>query len=117
MNQTRKNNQAYVNMIKTFEGDDCFYISDNWTCLYGNHLPNMSVMDEVRCITPDEWKSSQLNQILAGRETDDREVILIFRKVNEQEKLIEQLKQQTASTVEKVWQDEKNAFYRVQLGL
>lgn len=115
--QNRKSNQEYVTMISSFKDCDCLYISDNWTCLYGNHLPNMSVMDEVRCITPDEWKVSQLDQLLDGRETANKDIILIFRKVSEQEELLEQLKQQTGGTIQTVWKDEKNAFYRVQIGL
>lgn len=108
----RKSGKEYISMVESLSGNDCIYLSESWNCLYGNHLPDMAVMDEVRCITPDNYCQMDLKELLSGRETTEQGLVMICRKIDEQEKYLEQMKEQTGLQAMLVWSDEKNAFYR-----
>ena len=114
MKQERNQEMQYQAMVRTLTGCDCIYLSESWNCLYGNHLPDMAVMDEVRCITPDNYCQMDLKELLSGRETTEQGLVMICRKIDEQEKYLEQMKEQTGLQAMLVWSDEKNAFYRFQ---
>lgn len=110
--QERRDNIAYQNMVDDLADNDCIYLSESWNCLYGNHLPDMAKMDEVRCITPDEFVKTDLQKLLDGRETTEQGLIMICRKVDNQDKYLRQMEGQTSLQGELVWADDKNSFYK-----
>lgn len=112
--QERKEDIVYCAMVEELSNSDCIYLSESWNCLYGNHLPDMAKMDEVRCITPEEFVETDLQELLDGRETTEQGLIMICRKVDDQDTYLEQMIEQTGLQGELVWSDEKNAFYRFQ---
>lgn len=108
-----ESNQNYQQMIDSFSGKDCIYVSESWNCLYGNHLPDMAVMDEVRCIKEEDYMQTDFNALLQGRETADEDIVLIFRKVESTDKYVEEMASQTGKKVDEIWSDEKNSFYLI----
>lgn len=109
--QNRQEHVAFLKMIESLRGRDCIYLSESWSCLYGNQLPYMGVMDEVRCITPDDYRNISLQVLLDGRESKEDEIVMIFRKIDDKDTYLRQLEEQTELRGELLYDDGKTAYY------
>lgn len=109
--ENRQENISFLNMIGDLRGSDCIYLSESWSCLYGNQLPYMGVMDEVRCITPDDYSNMDLTELLNGRESSDDDIVMIFRKLEDKEIYLKRMEEHTGYRGEVLYDDGKTAYY------
>ena len=109
--EQRQLNITKQQMIEQITGDDCIYISKSWSNLYGNRLPDMAYMDEVRCITTADLLRTDIQELLNGRESTGDAVVLMIRGEDVFDTCISYIQENTGRNVSELMIDGNNATY------